>query len=392
MNPVRNPYNPGAGSPPPELAGREHILTHAENSILRAGSSMSAKSIMMLGLRGVGKTVLLNRIDQIAESAGCQTAIFEADANRTLPDLLTQQLYRLLLKLDRRKRVSDEVQKAFSLLRSFAGAFKVQFGEFDIGFTNEKSTGDLTIDLTDLIFAIGKAAQSRKTVAVILIDEVQNITKNDLSALIMALHKISQRQLPLLFFGAGLPQLAKLAGEAKSYAERLFDFPEIDRLDAENARIALVEPAKREAVVYEKDALDSILRETEGYPFFLQVWGYHSWEVASSSPITFEHVETATKLAIAALDVGFFRVRFDRLTKRQQEYARAMAEIGANAATSSAVAGMLGLTVKQAAPIREELIKKGMAYSPKRGLVAFTVPKFHDFLKRAIPFANRGEA
>lgn len=385
MHPVDNPYNPGAGTPPPELAGRESILKLAENTIERAKNSKAAKSIIMLGLRGVGKTVLLNRIDQIAEVAGCQTVIFEADPNRTLPELLTQQLHRLLLKLDRRKLVSDEVHKAFGLLRGFASVFKVQFGEFEVGLSNETATGDLTIDLTDLIVAIGEAAKSRKTVAVIMIDEVQYVAKSDLSAMILALHKISQRQLPLLFFGAGLPQLAKLAGEAKSYAERLFDYQEIDRLDAKSARVALVEPAKRESVVYKDTALDIILKETDGYPFFLQVWGSHVWEIAPSSPITSKHAKSATKRAIAALDKGFFKVRLDRLTNRQQEYARAMAELGPSPAKSTAVAKVLDMTVKQAAPIRDEVIKKGMAFSPKRGLVAFTVPKFHEFMKRAIP-------
>jgi cysteinyl-tRNA synthetase len=214
---------------------------------------------------------------------------------------------------------------------------------------------------------------------------VQYVTKNDLSALMMALHKISQRQLPLLLFGAGLPQLARLAGEAKSYAERLFDFLEIDRLDANSARVALAEPAKRESVVYEDDALDIILEETEGYPFFLQVWGSCAWEVAPSSPITAAHVKTATKRAVEALDKGFFKVRIDRLTDRQQQYARAMAELGPSPANSTAVAKVLGMTVKQAAPIRDEVIKKGVAYSPSRGLVSFTVPKFDEFMKRTIP-------
>jgi hypothetical protein len=385
MDSVNNPYNPGAGVPPPELAGRQSILKQAENTIVRTKNGKVPKSFIMHGLRGVGKTVLLNRIDQIAETVGCQTAFFEADLNRTLPELLTQQLHRLLLKLDRRKRVSNEVMKAFSLLRSFASVFKVKIGEIEVSLSNETATGDLSIDLTELFVAIGQAAKSLRTVAVIIIDEVQYVTKNDLSALMMALHKISQRQLPLLLFGAGLPQLARLAGEAKSYAERLFDFLEIDRLDANSARVALAEPAKRESVVYEDDALDIILEETEGYPFFLQVWGSCAWEVAPSSPITAAHVKTATKRAVEALDKGFFKVRIDRLTDRQQQYARAMAELGPSPANSTAVAKVLGMTVKQAAPIRDEVIKKGVAYSPSRGLVSFTVPKFDEFMKRTIP-------
>lgn len=385
MDLISNPYSPGAGVPPPELAGREAVLQDAENIIRRVQNGYSSQSLILLGLRGVGKTVLLNRIDQIAENLGCETTIFEADSDHTLPQLLTRQLHRLLLKLDRRKRMGDEVQKAFSLLQAFAGIFRVHFGEFQVGVASPMVTGDLSIDLTDLLVAIGEAAKARNTVAVILVDEVQYIAKEDLGALIMALHKISQRQLPLIFFGAGLPQLAHLAGDAKSYSERLFMYPGVGPLDAEGARRALVEPALREDVVYEEDALKIILEETEGYPFFLQVWGSHVWQEAEASPITAADAMKASKQAIKALDESFFKVRFDRLTERQQLYARAMAEFGNTPANSSAVANLLGLTVKQAAPIRDEVIKKGMAYSPKRGLVAFTVPKFDEYMKRVLP-------
>jgi hypothetical protein len=382
MRSADNPYAPGAGTPPPELAGRATVLEQAENVITRSKRGRPAKSIMMLGLRGVGKTVLLNRIDLIAENTGSQTALFEADTERALPELLTPQLHRLLLKLNRLKRVGDEIRKAFGLLRSFASAFKVKFEGIEFGISDETSTGDLTIDLSDLLVAIGQAARLRKTATVILIDEMQYVTKHDLSALMIALHKVSQRQLPLLVMGAGLPQLARLAGDAKSYAERLFDYQEIGRLDPESARLALVKPAELESVRYEDGALHAILEQTDCYPFFLQVWGFHSWEAAAASPITAGHVGEATKVAIADLDKGFFKVRFDRLTDRQRDYVRAMAELGRPPATSAAVADQLGITVNQAAPIRDEVIKKGVAYSPKRGIVAFTVPKFGDFIKR----------
>jgi hypothetical protein len=393
MDLINNPYSPGAGVPPPELAGRENILQDAENTIKRVQNGHASQSLILLGLRGVGKTVLLNRIDQIAENLGCETSIFEADMDRTLPQLLTQQLHRLLLKIDRRKRMGDEVKKAFSLLQAFAGIFRVHFGEFQMGVASPMVTGDLAIDLTDLLVAIGEAAKARNTVAVILIDEVQYLAKDDLGALIMALHKISQRKLPLLFFGAGLPQLAQLAGDAKSYSERLFTYPAVGPLDEKGARKALVEPARREAVEYTDDALAEILKHTEGYPFFLQVWGSHVWQIAKQSPITQPDAQEATDRALAALDESFFKVRFERLTERQQYYARAMAEFGNTPANSTAVANLLGLTVKQAAPIRDEVIKKGMAYSPKRGLVAFTVPKFDQYMKRKMPdFINRGES
>ncbi len=385
MNPIDNPFNPGAGSPPPELAGRDKILDMANVAIERAKKGKAVKSVLMLGIRGVGKTVLLNRIDQLAEIQNCQTAIFEADLTHTLPQLLTEQLYRILLKLDRHKRISDDIQNIFSMLRGFASVFKVKYGEFEVGLTNERTTGDLTIDLTDLFVSIGLAAKKRKSVVVIIIDEVQFIDQNDLAALIMALHKISQRQLPILFFGAGLPQLAKLVGNAKSYAERLFEYPEVGRLNIKSARKAISIPLKRERVSIALDALDDILNETDCYPFFLQVWAYHLWNIAAGSPITKKDSIKATKRAFDELDKGFFKVRFDRLTKRQQNYARAMAEFGLKPANSTEVSNLLGLTVKQAAPIRDELIKKGMAYSPERGFITFTVPKFDDFLKRKFP-------
>ncbi|MBI1251357.1 MAG: AAA family ATPase [Alphaproteobacteria bacterium] len=382
MNPVDNPYNPGAGAPPPELAGREPLIEKALATIQRAKAGRAPKSMIMLGLRGVGKTVLLNKFEQLAEAQGCQTALFEADAERSLPEMLTPQLHRLLLRLNVIKRVGHDVQKAFGQLRAFAGVFKVSIGEVEFGLSNEVATGDLAIDLSDLFVAVGEAARARNVAVVLLIDEVQSLSRPDLSALIMALHKIAQRQLPVLMFAAGLPQLAKLAGDTKSYAERLFDYPPIGPLDEDAARSALVAPAEIEGVAYHDAALAHILQETERYPFFLQVWGSHAWEAAAQSPITRKDAEEATRRSIAALDQGFFHVRFARLTERQLDYARALAEFGPKGANSTAVAERIGLSVKQAAPIRDEVIKKGMAYAPTRGEVAFTVPKFDDFLRR----------
>ena len=233
--------------------------------------------------------------------------------------------------------------------------------------------------------AIAEAAKKRDTAIVLLIDEIQYLQKGDLSALIMALHKISQRQMPLLLFGAGLPQLAKLAGDAKSYAERLFDYPPIGPLDDKSARLALAAPAEREGVKYAKDALDYVVEQTGRYPFFLQVWGAHCWEAAAKSPITLADAKRASAAAIAALDEGIFKVRLARLTERQRAYARAMAEFGPEPVNSSDVANSLKLSLSQAAPIRDELIKKGMAYSPERGLIGFTVPKFDEFMRRTLP-------
>lgn len=380
-----NPYNPGAGAPPPELAGRDGLINQAAAAIERIKRGKPAKSFIMLGLRGVGKTVLLNEFERVAEAAGCQTAMFETDPERPLAQQLAPQLHRILLRLDRLKKAGADMQAAFGTLRAFASVFKVQLGDMEFGLSHAAATGDLMIDLTDLFLAIGEAAKKRETAVVVLIDEIQYIEKSDLSALIMALHKISQRQLPLLLFGGGLPQLAKLAGDAKSYAERLFDYPPIGPLDEASAKLALNAPAEREFVAYAPDALDYVVNQTGRYPFFLQVWGSHCWEAAENSPITLADAKKATLAAVGALDEGIFKVRLARLTERQKAYARAMAEFGAEPVHSSDIAESLGLSLSQAAPIRDELIKKGMAYSPERGLIGFTVPKFDEFMRRAMP-------
>lgn len=385
MDPRKDPYNPGAGAPPPELAGRDDLIDRADLAISRTLGGKSAKSMMMLGLRGVGKTVLLNELEQRAESLKCQTAIFEIDPDKTLAAQLAPQLHRILLRLDRIKRAGHDIQSAFGTLRAFASVFKVQLGDLEFGLAQQSATGDLAIDLTDLLVAIGEAADKRETAVVLLVDEVQYVTKNDLGALIMGLHKVSQRQLPLILVGAGLPQLARLAGDAKSYAERLFDYPPIGQLDAESARRALQAPAMREGVTYTDEALDYILAQTEGYPFFLQVWGSKCWEVATGSPITLDNAKAASEQAIAVLDEGIFNVRLARLTDRQKAFARAIAEFGPAPVSSTVVANAMGLSLSQAAPLREELIRKGMAYSPDRGLIGFTVPKFDEFMRRKMP-------
>lgn len=379
-----NPFNPSAGARPPELAGRDVIVRKGEVAIKRTIANRGAKGFILLGLRGVGKTVVLNEFDQIAEKLGCPTILFEADDKRTLVEQLTPQLHRLLLKLNIMAQAGHSLRRAFGLLQGLASVFKVKHGEFEIGVA-EPVTGDLTLDLTDLLISVAEAAESRRTAAIILIDEIHTLGEADLGALIMALHKISQRQLPLLLIGGGLPQLAKLAGDAKSYAERLFDYPRVEQLDKESAEAALVEPARELSVEFQPAALDYIVRETEGYPFFLQLWGSLVWDVAKKSPITLKDAKEADRQAIQHLDEGIFNSRWERLTERQRQYARALAEFDGEPAKSSDVSRLLGMTVNEAAPIRDELIKKGMAYSPKRGLIAFTAPLFDRFVKRKMP-------
>jgi hypothetical protein len=382
MKATHNPYNPGAGVPPPELAGRDDLIEQARVAVIRAKAGRAAKSSIMLGLRGVGKTVMLNAFEAIAEEQGCQTALLEIDPDKPLAQQLAPQLQHILHRLDRLKKTGADLQKAFASLRAFGAMFKATIGDVDFSLAGPAATGDLAIDLTDLFLAIGEAAKKRDTAIVLLIDEIQYVQKGDLSALIMAMHKVSQRQAPILLFGAGLPQLAKLAGDAKSYAERLFDYPPIGPLSTEGARQALAGPAERESVKYAADALDYVLEQTGRYPFFLQVWGSHCWEAAAKSPITLADARKASIAATAALDEGIFKVRLARLTERQRSYAHAMAEFGPEPVNSSDVAAKLALSLSQAAPIRDELIKKGMAYSPERGLIGFTVPKFDDYMRR----------
>ncbi len=385
MQATHNPYNPGAGVPPRDLAGRDAVIEAARVAIIRAKAGRPAKSSIMLGLRGVGKTVLLNEFEAIAADQGCQTALLEIDPSISLPQQLAPSLHQILHRLDRMKKAGADLQRAFGSLRSFASMFKASLGDIDFSFVAPPATGDLAIDLTDLFVAIADAARKRDTAIILLIDEIQYLSKTDLGALIMAMHKVAQRQLPLLLFGGGLPQLAKLAGDAKSYAERLFDYPPIGPLDDAGARKALLAPAAREDVAYTPDALDFVIEQTGRYPFFIQMWGAQCWEAAARSPITLEDAQRASANAIAALDEGLFKVRLARLTERQQAYARAMAEFGPEPVNSSSVAEALNLALSQAAPIRDELIKKGMAYAPERGLIAFTVPKFDEFLRRAMP-------
>jgi hypothetical protein len=385
MKATHNPYNPGAGVPPPELAGRDALIEQARVAITRAKSGRAAKSAIMLGLRGVGKTVLLNHFEALADEQSCQTAFLEIDPDKPLAHQLAPQLQHILHRLDRVKKAGNDLQKAFAALGSFASVFRATISDVEFGIAAPAATGDLVVDLTDLFIAISEAAKKRESAIVLLIDEIQYLQKGDLGALIMAMHKISQRQLPFLLFGGGLPQLAKLAGDAKSYAERLFDYPPIGPLDRDGARQALAAPAEREGVAYAANALDYVIEQTQGYPFFLQVWGAHCWDVAAKSPITLADAKKAGANAVAALDEGLFKVRLARLTERQRSYARAMAEFPEEPINSSDVANALGLTLSQAAPIRDELIKKGMAYSPERGLIGFTVPMFGDYLRRVVP-------
>lgn len=394
MDPNNNPFVPGAGSAPPELVGRENVLQEALITINRVKNGKQARSFLFVGLRGVGKTVLLNRVQELAVDNGYKAAAIEAPENRRLPELLVPHLRKLLLQLDRLENINAKVKKALRVLKSFASAFKVSYADVDVSLNIDPEigtadSGALELDLTDLLVAVAEAAEARSVPAAIFVDEMQYLTEAELSALIVAIHKISQKALPLLLVGAGLPQLVSLAGKAKSYTERLFEFPEIGPLKPFDAKNALAIPVQKENVRFEPAALDEITRVTAGYPYFLQEWGYHTWNAATRSPITLGVVRATHDEVTQRLDKNFFRVRFDRLTPREKDYLRAMAELGPGPHRSGEVADMLQVEVRSVAPLRSGLIKKGMIYSPAHGDTAFTVPLFDQFMKRIVPSIRR---
>jgi len=390
MDPVRNPYAPGAGTPPAELAGRDELRELVRVAMERVRLGMPTKSVLMVGLRGVGKTVLLDRLREDAEALGIHTVRIEAPEGRSLPALLAPQLRQALLRLSRSEQAKDAGQRALRALAGFAKSLKVQFGDIEVGLDFDPEpgladNGDLEHDLQALLEEVGKAAKSAQTALVLFIDELQYVKEMELAALIMALHRCAQRRLPITLVGAGLPQLRGRMGKAKSYAERLFDFPEVGPLPAEAARIAIVRPASAQGVEIEEEAVRRIVEETKGYPYFLQEWGKHSWDVATRSPITPRDVRVASTAAVAALDESFFRVRFDRLTPAERRYLRAMADLGPGPHRSGDIAERLGRKVTALGPLRNQLISKGMIWSPSHGDTAFTVPLFDEFMKRIMP-------
>ena len=394
MDPMENPFSPGAGTPPPELVGRDSILEQARILLGRVKLGRPERSMLLTGLRGVGKTVLLNEIKRLAEGTGYCTIFIETCENKALGPLLAPHLRNLLFDLDRVAGTGDKVKRGLAVLRSFISALKITAGDltFGLDISPQKGladSGDLEIDLPNLFVAIGEAAKDHKCAVAILIDEIQYFTEKELGALIMSMHKVQQLQLPIVLLGAGLPMLPGMAGESKSYAERLFSFPDIGVLSEEDAVKALQEPAHAQGVAFEIPALKEIFNLTKGYPYFLQVWGYEAWNMATQSPITLPMVQNATANAIQRLDENFFRVRFDRLTRSEKNFLRVMAQLGPGAHRTSDIAEILRLKIASLGPVRAKLIRKGMVYSPSHGDMMFTVPLFDEFMIRAIPEFKR---
>lgn len=391
MDPVRNPFAPGAGSNPPELAGRQAIIEDARVAIERALLCKPSRSQMFLGLRGVGKTVLLNTVENMATDRGHLTSSIEAPERKPLGEQLLPRIHQVLRKLSIIENAKAKTHDAMRALRSFASVFRLEYGDMAIAVDPEvgvADSGDLENDLPELFVRVGEAAKAAGKAWTLLIDEVQYLSEKDLAALIGSLHKINQKELPVLFFGAGLPQVAALSGDAKSYAERLFHYPEVGALSEKDAKAAIRQPILDEGASIDDAALAEILLKTKGYPYFLQEWGHQSWNLASGDTITLSDTQQAEKETLVRLDQGFFKVRFDRLTPKEREYVIAMAKLGNGPYRSSDIADALCETPQSLGPRRAQIISKGMIYSPSHGDVAFTVPMFNDYLLRNL--ANLG--
>ncbi len=385
MDPYRNPFAPGAGSPPPELAGRDEILELARVSCGRALIGRSARSIMLLGLRGTGKTVLLNEIGRNAEREGMLVSKVESPEGESLARLIYPEMRKVMRSLSGVEAAKQIAVRGLRGLRNFASIFKIEFAGVDVGVEPEPGladTGDLQYDLPDLFTLIGKAAHAAGRGWVLLIDEVQYLSDADLSALIVSLHRISQEGLPVVLIGAGLPQIARLAGEAKSYAERLFQFPPVGALGPVAARQAIEKPILDEEAHIAPEALELILRRTQGYPFFLQEWASVVWNNAEGPEITFADAKHSYGETLTLLDNGFFKVRIDRLTKAEIQFVKAMALLGDGPYAMADIANAMNRNQKSLGPARSSIISKGMMYSTDHGYLDFSVPLFAEFMRR----------
>lgn len=390
MNLFTNPYAPGAGNSPPALVGRDDLIGHTELALNRVLLGHHDKGLILTGLRGVGKTVLLNTMEDKAERLDIVSIFLEAPEDGSFIQKLGRELGAALVALERRGALSEKVSRAMRVFKSFSITAGID-GSLSFGVKIEPERGiadknDTELDLRDVFLAIGDAAKDRNTALFLAIDELQYLSRADLSALVISAHRAVQRKLPIVIAGAGLPNLPALAGDAKTYAERLFEFREIGSLAERDVRRAIEEPAALQDVRFAEDALQAIIEKTQGYPYFVQEWAHDSWKIAPRSPISLEDVTHASQMVQDRLDRSFFRVRFDRLTPKEQQFLRAMAELGPGAHATGDVAKVAGGTSStNISRLRDSLIRKGMIYAPDYGALAFTVPLFDQFMKRALP-------
>ncbi len=385
-----NPYTPNAGAKPPVLVGREHEMDDFDVLLRRLAAGRTKKSLIVVGLRGVGKTVLLGEFRQRALDQ--QWEVVEIEVSKWDDDQFRRSIareFRRVLHTLKGKQWTELVRQAAAALKAFTLTVDPE-GRLTVGLDIPPSagladSGALDADLSDLFVSVGQAAAEKETGVVLLLDELHFLTREQLEALIAAIHKTVQRSLPITTAAAGLPQIHELVGDAKSYAERLFKFPSIGSLDDDGARRVLSEPAEKLGVVFSGDALDHGMEFSEGYPYFLQEFGEAAWDLASGSRITDVDARDARVAVEEKLDSGFFKVRLDRTTELQKAYLRAMAELGPDPQIASSVAELLNRTSPECGPTRKQLIDKGLLYTTDHGYAAFTVPKFDEYLKRAIP-------
>jgi hypothetical protein len=388
MDSVRNPYSPGAGTRPPALVGRDREIESMDVALQRLLLGRDGRSQMLTGLRGVGKTVLLNEFEGLADARGFLHEHIEVSEDGALAPKIASAFRRVLLTLDAKRRVGDRLRRSLGVLKAFT--LRIPDGpEFSIDVDavyGPADSGDLADDLAGLFVEVGEVAQEHGTGVLITIDELHYVDMDTLRALVVGLHRAAQRRLPIMVAGAGLPSLAALTGDAKSYAERMFTFPQIESLTEDQAVEALLTPAREEGVDWEEAALHRLLEVTGCYPYFLQEFGKAAWDIASGPRvITADEVERCLPLAVAELDDGFFRVRVGRTSDGERAYLRAMAELGPGPVRSADVAGLLGKRTNALAPVRDAMIKRSLCYSPRWGELEFTVPMFDQFMRRWIP-------
>ena len=385
MDPVQNPFSPGAGTPPPELAGRGELLEEARIMIGRALNGRSTQGMLMTGLRGVGKTVILNELMRMAEEQGALSLFVEATAESTLSELLASELKKLFFSLNRIAGTADKVKKGLVVLRNFIGAVHLKVGDIGLDiepFAGIADSGNIETDLADLFECVAEAAKEKKKAVLLLVDEVQYLPKKELGALIMAFHRLQQRQLPFAVIGAGLPMLAELAGKTKSYAERLFLYPQVDALTFEATRQAIETPFASCGIQVERRAVEKVYEQSKGYPYFIQEWGYQIWNRVERKKVGVDDIDQVRAKVVKRLDENFFHARLERLTAGEKDFLYGMSLCSGNIHVAD-IAKALGSNVASLSKRRASLLAKGMIYSPRYGELAFTVPMFGQFMRRS---------
>jgi hypothetical protein len=392
VDPVLNPYAPGAGTTPPELAGRERERHAFEMLLQRLSAGRSEQGLALWGLRGVGKTVLLNDFAMRAEGTGWGTGYVELGGRGPLRPVLATIAIQAAQSLARQPGLAERARAVLGVVRSFSVTAMPSGVSFSISVEPQRGRGDsgqLDVDLYEVLLELGETAQHAETGVALFFDEMQFADTNELGAVLAALHRVGQRQLPIAAVCAGLPQLASRLVEASSYAERLFSYHEVGRLTPEAAAAALTVPAERENVVYMPDALEYLLDRTDRYPFFIQTYGKYAWQVAASSPIDMAAARSADAIAQEQLDSGFHRSRWNRATPAERRYLAALADAGDGPQPTADVSARLNMTQQQTAVQRQNLIDvKGLLYSPQRGSIDFTAPLFGDYVRRHHPLSD----